>query len=82
MKKTVITVSLLFASFICFSQKDSLKDTIAVLSFPQVNEIMYYMNLAKSGRVDVKGETWTYLMNMIGGSLQERKIPKKEQPKK
>ena len=81
MKKLLI---ILF-SLVCLNaiaQKDSTKDTVAVLSLQQVNEIASYIQIQASGKADVKPEAWNGILQILSRSIIIRTVPKKEQPKK
>lgn len=81
MKKTFL---ILISSFWLFAsaQKDSVKDTISILSFQQVSEIVNDIQLQQSGKVDVKKEVWNDILQTLYRSLIVRTLPNKELPKK
>ena len=63
---------LLFIIFILISVKDfsQKKDTIqydttTVLSFTEMQQIVNYMQIQSSGKVDVKPETWNELIALL-----------------
>lgn len=66
MKYILITV-LIFISTQCFSQaKDTTKsDTLTIIPYNELQQIVFYIQQQQSGKVDVKNETWNEIIALL-----------------
>lgn len=84
MKKTITTIAVLFIASAIFAQKpkqDSIKtDTLSILSYQQVIQILQDIQIQMSKKYTVTEEQWTNDYNILVQSIKI--IPNKEQPKK
>lgn len=84
MKYLIIVIAFTFFSIVSNAQKtdSTRKDTIAVLTLQQVNEITSFMTAQAGGKVDVKPETWNDIIQIMYKSIRVIEVPNKEKPKR
>jgi hypothetical protein len=84
MKKTITTIIAIFIALAIFAQKpkqDSVKsDTVSILSYQQVTQIIQDIQIQLSKKYVVTEEQWATDFNVLIQSIKI--IPNKEQPKK